>query len=72
MRPEPFGALAYHHGNRQLVFLRHHDLIAVAHALTGHDNLADALTACEVAPTRWPSFEKALADLLAAEIIRER
>ena len=34
--------------------------------------LADALAACGVAPTRWPSFEKAIADLLAAEIIRER
>jgi hypothetical protein len=23
LRPEPFGALAYHYGNRKLVFLKH-------------------------------------------------
>ncbi len=72
VRPEPFGALAYHYGNRRLVFLRHHDLLAVVHALAEHDSLAAALTACEVAPSRWPSFEKAFADLLAGEIVRER
>lgn len=72
VRPEPFGALAYHYGNRRLVFLKHHALIAVVHTLAQHDSLADALTAGEVAPSRWPSFEKAFADLLAAEIVRER
>ena len=72
VRPEPFGALAYHYGNRRLVFLRHHDLLTVVHSLAAHDSLAAALTACEVAPSRWSSFEKAFADLLAGEIVRER
>jgi putative mycofactocin binding protein MftB len=27
LRPEPFGALAYHYGNRRLTFLRSHELV---------------------------------------------
>jgi len=30
LRPEPFGALAYHYGNRKLVFLKHPDVHNVA------------------------------------------
>ena len=33
LRPEPFGALAYHYGNRRLVFLQHVDMVAVAQHL---------------------------------------
>ena len=29
LRPEPFGALAYHYGNRRLVFLKSPDVVAV-------------------------------------------
>ena len=29
LRPEPFGALAYHYGNRRLVFLKHPDVVSV-------------------------------------------
>ena len=33
LRPEPFGALAYHYGNRRLTFLRSPELVElVAHA----------------------------------------
>jgi putative mycofactocin binding protein MftB len=43
LRPEPFGALAYHYGNRRLVFLKHRDMVTVARALADHPSLADAL-----------------------------
>ena len=33
LRPEPFGALAYHYGNRRLVFLKHPDVVAVVRRL---------------------------------------
>ena len=33
MRPEPFGALAYHFGNRRLTFLKRAELVAVVRAL---------------------------------------
>lgn len=72
LRPEPFGALAYHYGNRRLVFLKHRDVLAVARVLADHATLADALQACGISPARWPSFAKAFESLLQSEIVRER
>ncbi|HKA04865.1 MAG TPA: mycofactocin biosynthesis chaperone MftB [Acidimicrobiales bacterium] len=72
LRPEPFGALAYHYGNRRLVFLKSPDVLAVVQALARHDTVADALTACGVAQRRWPSFVRALDSLEHAEVVRGR
>jgi putative mycofactocin binding protein MftB len=72
LRPEPFGALAYHYGNRRLVFLKHPDMVAVARHLGEHESLAATLAACDVDERRWPSFESAFASLLSSEVIRER
>jgi len=72
LRPEPFGALAYHYGNRRLVFLKHPDMVAVAKALGAHDTFADALAACEIAPARWSSFAKAFASLQESDVVRAR
>lgn len=72
LRPEPFGALAYHYGNRRLVFLQHHDMVAVARALPQHATLADALLACGIERRRWPSFTKAVESLVRSGIIVER
>ena len=72
LRPEPFGALAYHYGNRRLIFLKHPDVVSVVKTLGDHDTLAAALTAAGVAETRWPSFVKALSSLENSEVIRER
>jgi putative mycofactocin binding protein MftB len=72
LRPEPFGALAYHYGNRRLIFLKHPDVVAVAQHLGEHPSLADALTACNVAPARWASFAAAFRSLEASEVVRER
>jgi len=72
LRPEPFGALAYHYGNRRLVFLKHRDMVTVAEQLGQHPSLSATLTACDIAPGRWPSFEHAFASLKSSEIVRER
>ena len=72
LRPEPFGALAYHYGNRRLVFLRHPDLVAVVHALDGHRTIAEVLDAEGIAPRRRASFVTALASLLDSEMLCER
>ncbi len=72
LRPEPFGALAYHYGTRRLVFMRDRDVVAVARALDAHPSLSATLQACDVAESRWPSFAKAFAALNASEIVRER
>ena len=72
LRPEPFGALAYHYGNRKLVFLRHPDIVRVVKSLDEHDTLSDALRACDIDEARWPSFERALTSLTASEMLHDR
>jgi putative mycofactocin binding protein MftB len=70
LRPEPFGALAYHYGNRRLVFLKHPDIVRVVSVMGKHPSLRDALTAEGVDESRWPSFVTALSSLTTSEIIR--
>jgi putative mycofactocin binding protein MftB len=72
LRPEPFGALAYHYGNRRLVFLKSPDVLAVVRALGDHATVADALSACGVEERRWPSFVAALDSLESSEVVRGR
>ena len=72
LRPEPFGALAYHYGTRRLVFMKDRDVVAVAKALDAHPSLAATLQACGIAESRWPSFAKAFSSLNESEIVRER
>ncbi len=72
LRPEPFGALAYHYGNRRLVFLKHPDMVGVVRSLGDHDSLGEALRANGVAELRWPSFVTALSSLETSEVVRER
>ena len=72
LRPEPFGALAYHYGNRRLVFLQHVDMVALARELAAHPTLSAALQACGIDQRRWPSFTKAVESLMKSEIIVER
>ena len=72
LRPERFGALAYHYGNRKLVFLQHPDVVAVVQDLSRHSTLANTLTALGVHPDRWPSFVAAIDSLHSSEIVRVR
>jgi len=72
LRPEPFGALAYHYGTRRLVFMKHADVVDVARRLAEHPSLAATLHACGIAESRWPAFAKAFASLNESEIVRER
>jgi putative mycofactocin binding protein MftB len=72
LRPEPFGALAYHYGNRRLVFLKSPDMLAVVRALAEHPTVADTLAACGVEESRWPSFVAALDSLEQSEVVRGR
>jgi putative mycofactocin binding protein MftB len=72
IRPEPFGALAYHYGNRRLVFLKHPDVVAVVESLAEHADVRAALRANEVEEYRWPSFVAAIDSLSRSEIVRDR
>jgi putative mycofactocin binding protein MftB len=72
VRPEPFGALAYHYGTRRLVFLKHPDVVRVVRALGDHPTVAATLDACAIAPERRPAFERAIAGLLDSEMLHDR
>ncbi len=48
LRPEPFGALAYHYGNRRLNFLRARELVTLVESLAAHDSPRDAFVACGI------------------------
>ncbi len=72
LRPEPFGALAYHFGNRKLSFLKSRTLVAVVEALADHPTAAATLTACGVPEAQRGAYEKALADLARSQMITPR
>lgn len=72
LRPEPFGALAYHYDTRRLVFLKHPDVVAVVRSLADHDTVEAALDACHIAADRRPTFLKALTALLDSGMLHDR
>ncbi|MGY1803367.1 mycofactocin biosynthesis chaperone MftB [Blastococcus sp. SYSU D00922] len=72
LRPEPFGALVYHFGNRKLSFLKSKLLVAVVEALADHPTAAEALTACGVTDAQRAAYVKALADLARSQMIEVR
>lgn len=72
LRPEPFGALAYHYGNRRLNFLRSPELVALVSSLDQHPSVDAALEASSVAPARRPAFRKALERLAASDFLEEQ
>ena len=72
IRPEPFGALVYHYGNRRLVFLKHPDLVRVVESIADSPTVAHALHACDIDPARHAAFERALTSLIDAEILHDR
>jgi putative mycofactocin binding protein MftB len=72
LRPEPFGALVYHFGNRKLSFLKSKTLVAVVEALAEHPSAEATLTACGVPDAQRPTYVKALADLARSSMIEPR
>jgi putative mycofactocin binding protein MftB len=69
LRPEPFGAMAYHFGNRKLTFLKRPELVQVVSALNGVDSLEQVLTSCEIPATQWQTYLKALTALQESDMI---
>lgn len=72
VRPERFGALAYHFGTRRLSFLKDPELARLVAALGDSDTVRDALTAAQIPPPRWDTYLAALADLAGTDMIRQR
>ena len=69
LRPEKFGALAYHYGNRRLTFLNDDKLVAVVQTAHEYDDVDGALAAAGVAESNWPTYRIALERLAAAEVL---
>ena len=67
LRPEPFGALAYHFGTRRLSFLKAPELVALVRELGTHQSVSDALTT--MPESRRDAYLRALAALAAADMI---
>jgi putative mycofactocin binding protein MftB len=71
LRDETFGALAYHYGNRRLVFLKSRTLVTLVGALADHPSASAAIEAC-VPEGSHAAYERALARLAASEVIDAR
>lgn len=73
LRPEPFGALAYHYGNRRLVFLKQNALVALVGSLGDHVSvdaaLDDAIATGAFDARQRSSYLKALASLAASDVL---
>jgi putative mycofactocin binding protein MftB len=71
LRDESFGALAYHHGTRRLVFLKSRALVDVVRRLDDFDS-ADAALDALVPDDERRRYAVALGSLVRSEIIRVR
>ena len=72
LRPEPFGALAYHFGNRRLTFLKRPELVAVVRCLAEYRDVRAALEACGVPEHQHAIYAEALRGLAMTDMIRPR
>ena len=71
LRDESFGALAYHYGNRRLIFLRSRTLVELVTSLARFESAGAALDAT-IEPAQRGSYARALARLAASEVIDAR
>ena len=69
VRPEPFGALVYHYGNRKLVFLKSPRMVAVVKALDTAPSVRAALETNGVAAKSTERYLAALNSLLASDML---
>lgn len=72
IRPEPFGALLYNFGTRQLSFLKDRRLVAVVTSLAEHTDVRHACLAHDVGESELAQFTTALTRLAATRMIVPR
>jgi putative mycofactocin binding protein MftB len=72
IRPEPFGALAYHFGTRRLTFLKSREMISVVTGLAACATVREALAKAGVPQTQWSVFLQALEALADGGMIERR
>lgn len=71
LRDEAFGALAYHHDTRRLVFLKSRDLVELVRRLDEFES-ADAALSALVPIEQRQRYATALSSLARSEILCER
>ncbi|HVA70048.1 MAG TPA: mycofactocin biosynthesis chaperone MftB [Acidimicrobiales bacterium] len=71
LRDETFGALAYHHGTRRLVFLKSRELVELVRRLGDFASAEEAITAL-VVPDQRTRYAAALASLHRSELLGGR
>jgi putative mycofactocin binding protein MftB len=72
LRPESFGALAYHFGTRRLSFLKSPALKALVESLAGFPTADAALAAAGISDDEKPAYANALGTLAATDMIVRR
>ena len=72
IRPESFGALLYHFGTRRLSFLKDRRLLDVVRRLPASASAREACLAAGLTLDEIPVYERALAQLAATDMLRER
>jgi putative mycofactocin binding protein MftB len=72
LRPESFGALAYHFGTRRLSFLKTRTLLDVVRALEEHPTGREACAAAGVPDAQMAAYERALDTLVSTGMLVER
>ncbi|MBR7825690.1 mycofactocin biosynthesis chaperone MftB [Actinospica sp. MGRD01-02] len=71
VRPEPFGALLYHFGTRQLSFLKDRRLLDVVSALSSAPTARAACTAAGLRGDELPRYARALKTLARSSMLVE-
>jgi mycofactocin biosynthesis protein MftB len=71
IRPEPFGALAYHFGTRRLSFLKSRKLLDVVRALEAQPTALAACRSAGVTERELPAYERALETLASSGMVVE-
>ena len=71
IRPEPFGALAYHFGTRRLSFLKTRKLLAVVEALEEQPTALAACCSAGVTEDELAAYRNALATLAGSGMVVE-
>ena len=69
IRPEPFGAMLYHFGTRNLSFLKSPTLLRVLENLTAHPTARAACAAAGVKEHDLPTYGRALSTLASSHMI---
>jgi mycofactocin biosynthetic radical S-adenosylmethionine protein MftC len=69
VRPEPFGAMLYHFGTRNLSFLKSTTLLSVLRNLAEHPTARAACAAAGVGEPELPAYGRALATLAGSSMI---